>query len=56
MIYIHVINGTVVNIIVYNGTDPYDPPGGGQLISSEGLDPFPGIGWTYDGETFSSPA
>ena len=47
-------NGVVVNVIVADQTfiDTYFP--GSPRIDN--LNPDPGIGWSYDGVTFTKPA
>ena len=57
--YAVVADGTVVNVIVWDGVQPYDPGEGLTLVPlpySEGKDGVRrytgGIGWDYDGENF----
>lgn len=52
MKYGHIVNGTVVNIIVWNGTDPFEVEGG-QLVDI--TDQSVGVNYTYDGTTFTAP-
>lgn len=52
-----IISGTtVVNIVLWDGGSGWSPPAGDTAVSIEGLSPMPGIGWSYNGSTFSPPA
>ena len=43
--YAIVVDGVVVNTVVWDGVTEYNP--GGLLVDLTGLDPEPGIGWDY---------
>lgn len=45
-----VIDGLVVNTVVWDGVTEYNP--GGLLVDFTGVEPQPGIGWDYDGKKF----
>ena len=49
--YAIVENGVVINVVVWDGESAYNPYG--ELILVDGLTPEPGIGWDYDGNTFT---
>lgn len=51
MIYAIIDNGEVINTIVVDGE--CSCPGSVRI---DELVPVPGIGWSYDGETFTMPA
>lgn len=48
MNWLEIKNNRVTNVIVWNGTDPYDPPGV-KLIRCDDL-PGVGMGWTRDAD------
>ncbi|MFL9904285.1 hypothetical protein PQR71_40210 [Paraburkholderia fungorum] len=50
--YALVNNGTVVNVIEWDGASPYMPPSGDTVVPLPGNS---GIGWTYASGTFSAP-
>jgi len=51
MKYAHIINGNVVNVIVWDGQTDLGLEG--ELVN---VDNTPcGPGWTYDGTTFTAP-
>lgn len=50
MDYAIIENGVVVNVIVVDGD--CSCPG---AVRIDTLDPVPGVGWGYDGATFSMP-
>jgi hypothetical protein len=54
-VYAHVSNGIVVNVSVWDGADQYTPADGETLVLlGDGVEPgMPGIGWDYDGTTFT---
>ena len=43
--YAIVVDGVVVNSVVWDGVTEYNPEG--LLVDLSGLDPAPGIGWGY---------
>lgn len=47
--------GVVINVIVWDGVAEFDHPADVQAVPIDGLDPIPGIDWTYDGSTFTPP-
>jgi hypothetical protein len=49
--YAIAVGGVVTNVVVWDGETPYSPDG--ELVALDGLNPQPGIGWDYDGETFT---
>ena len=44
--------GTVTNVIVWDGNEPYAPDEGSTVLS---VPPEVGIGWTFDGDTWIAP-
>lgn len=52
------INGSniVTAVILWDGVSPWSPPAGETAVDVSGVSPQPGIGWTYNGSTFSPPA
>lgn len=48
MNWLEIRSNRVTNVIVWNGTDPYNPPGV-ELIRCDDL-PGVGIGWTRDSD------
>lgn len=44
--------GQVVNVAIF---DDIPGDGFGQVVSLEGLDPQPSVGWTYNGTSFEPP-
>jgi hypothetical protein len=54
-VYAHVKDGQVVNVSVWDGTEPYTPPDGETMVLlSDDVEPgMPGIGWDWDGNTFT---
>jgi hypothetical protein len=51
MKYAHIIDGIVVNVIVWDGVTPIEL--NGELVN---VDDTPcGPDWTYDGTTFTAP-
>lgn len=55
MRYAHVIEQQVVNTIEWDGEAEYMPPGGGELITLEGIEQPVGPGWQYIGGEFVQP-
>lgn len=51
--YALVNNGTVVNVIEWDGVSPYSPPSGSTVVPVSGN---VGIGWSYTNGTFTAPA
>ena len=53
-VYAHVKDGQVVNVSVWDGTEPYEPPDGETmvLLGDEVQPGMPGIGWDYADGTF----
>ncbi|MFL9904228.1 hypothetical protein PQR71_39925 [Paraburkholderia fungorum] len=51
--YALVNNGTVVNVIAWDGASPYAPPSGETVVPVPGN---AGIGWSYASGMFSAPA
>ena len=49
--YASVVDGVVVNTVVWDGVSEYNPEG--LLVDLTGTDPEPGIGWDYDGNNFA---
>ena len=43
--YAIVVDGVVVNTVVWDGVSEYNPEG--VLVDLTGIDPEPGIGWDY---------
>jgi hypothetical protein len=54
MRYALIKKNTVVNLIEYDGEDPYTPPDGDLLTRIPDDQPVD-IGWTFDGKAFSAP-
>jgi hypothetical protein len=54
-VYAHVRDGQVVNVSVWDGAAPYEPADGATLVLlGDDVEPgMPGIGWDYDGTTFT---
>ncbi|HXU01939.1 MAG TPA: hypothetical protein VN903_13295 [Polyangia bacterium] len=48
-------NGVVINVIVWDGVAEVANPDDLLTVLIDGLDPIPGIDWTYDGATFTPP-
>lgn len=57
MICAQVKNGIVMNIIVLDDASlaPLFTEGFDSLIRVDQLQPYPSIGWTYDGTNFNPP-
>jgi hypothetical protein len=54
--YALIQNGVVINIIAWDGdTATWEPPAG-IAVAAVPEDSSAGIGWTYNGTTFSAPA
>lgn len=53
MAHVIVIDGVVVNSVMWDGETPWAPPAGAEVIETD--DPAAVIGATYDGETFTAP-
>lgn len=53
--YAVVENGVVMNIILWDGGDEWEPPYGSVAVLIP-ADTVVSIGYTYDGTTFSAPA
>ena len=51
--FVVVVEGVVVNRVVWDGEAPWTPPAGAEVIDTD--DPAAVIGATYDGETFTAP-
>ena len=51
--FVVVVEGVVVNRVVWDGETPWAPPAGAEVIQTD--DPAAVIGATYDGETFTAP-
>jgi len=49
-----IMDGRVVNIVLWDGVEPWSPPNGGTLIME--CPDNVGIGWTYEDGEFSPPA
>jgi hypothetical protein len=49
--YAVVIDGVVVNTVVWDGVTEYNTEG--LLVDLTDLDPQPGIGWDYNGKQFA---
>jgi hypothetical protein len=49
--YAIIENSVVTNVVVWDGETPYNPDG--ELVALDGVTPQPGIGWDYDGKTFT---
>lgn len=49
--YAIVVDGRVVNTVVWDGVSEYEPEG--LLIDLTGVNPEPGIDWDWDGKKFS---
>lgn len=49
--YAVVKSGVVVNVIVWDGVAEWTPPDGCEMIESDEV----GVGWAWDGNTFSRP-
>lgn len=49
-------NGVVVDVIAWDGQEPFTPPQDTELVEFDvdGVNP-PGRGWTYDGQEFIPP-
>lgn len=47
-------DGIVENICLWDGVTPWQPPAGTSVVALNGR--MAGIGWTYDGQTFTPPA
>lgn len=45
-------NGNVVNTVLWDGSDDWQPPAGMQAVQSDQAS----VGWTYAAGTFSAPA
>jgi hypothetical protein len=52
MNYAIINNGTVINIVLWDGVSPYNPGSGNTLVLIP-ADTFVNIGYTYNGSTFS---
>jgi len=52
------VNGSnlVTAVILWDGVTPWLPPAGETAIDVSAVTPQPGIGWTYNGSTFTPPA
>ena len=48
--YAIVVDGVVVNTVVWDGVSEYNPEA--LLVDLTGVDPEPGIAWDYDGKKF----
>jgi hypothetical protein len=57
-IYAQILNGVVVNIIILNDStlEPLFAQGFDACIQIDQLSPQPGIGWSYDGQSFTPPS
>ena len=51
--YALIENGTVVNVILWDGVTPWDPPEGQTAVALAETGAW--LGWTYDGTNFSPP-
>lgn len=49
-----VIGGVVDNLVLWDGSSDWTPPKGSQAIQVSEGQPC-GIGWTWDGTSFSEP-
>ena len=49
--YAIIIDGVVVNTVVWDGVSEYNPEG--LLLDLTNFDPEPGIGWDWDGKKFA---
>lgn len=54
MTYAIVVNGVVVNTIDWDGVSAWQTPSGAVAVRVSDTD-YVGIGWTYDGTTFTAP-
>lgn len=52
--YAVVENGSVINVVVWDGVSEWAPPDGAIAVDIPDDVPV-GIGWLYDGSTFSQP-
>lgn len=53
--YAVIVNGVVVNVVVWDGGSDWAPPSGTSVVAlseSQGV----GVGYTYSGGTFTAPA
>jgi len=48
--------GTVDNTVLWDGSSAWPVPSGFTAVRIDTLDPKPGVGWTYNGTTFSPPS
>lgn len=54
--YLLIENGAVINAVVWDGdTEKWSPPTGQTAVPLPSAS-LAGIGWTYDGTTFTAPA
>lgn len=52
MTYAVVVDGLVVNVVLWDGESEFDAPG--QLVQIPDDTPA-GVGWSFDGSTWTSP-
>jgi hypothetical protein len=50
------LSGVVLNTIVWDGVEPYEPLAGCTTTRIDTVTPLPGIGWTLIGSTWTAPA
>lgn len=53
--WLQVQNGTVANVVLWDGDDGWAPPGDATMIAADDAPRGVGIGWLYDGQTFTAP-
>lgn len=55
MEYAIIKDGIVINVVVWDGVSEWQPPEETTLENINVLLPQPGIGWNYDGISFTAP-
>lgn len=58
MVYAQILAGIVMNTIVLDDESliPLFSAGFDYFIEIDGLEPLPGVGWSYDGTNFTPPS